>query len=100
MSSVYPPRAQHRLALADHRLSGGIAMDLKVVGAGVGRTGTHSLKLALEQLLGGPCHHMLEILGDPAQVPSWIDAIDGKPTDWSVLDRYVALVDWPGASFW
>jgi len=75
-------------------------MDLKVVGAGVGRTGTHSLKLALEQLLGGPCHHMLEILGDPAQVPSWIDAIDGKPTDWSVLDRYVALVDWPGASFW
>ncbi len=75
-------------------------MDLKVVGAGVGRTGTHSLKLALEQLLGGPCHHMLEVLGDPAQVPGWMDAIDGKPTDWSFLDRYVSLVDWPGASFW
>jgi len=76
-------------------------MDLKVVGAGVGRTGTHSLKLALEQLLGGPCHHMVEVLGDPDhQVPGWMDAIEGRPTDWAFLDRYVALVDWPGASFW
>lgn len=76
-------------------------MGLEVVGAGVGRTGTHSLKLALEQLIGGRCHHMLEILGDPEQVPGWIDAIDGKPVDWSVLlAKYRALVDWPGASFW
>lgn len=76
-------------------------MELKVVGAGVGRTGTHSLKLALEQLLGGPCHHMLEVLGDPDQVPGWIDAIEGRPVDWSaLLVRYRALVDWPGASFW
>ena len=76
-------------------------VELKVVGAGVGRTGTHSLKLALEQLLGGPCHHMLEVLGDPAQVPGWIDAIEGRPVDWSaLLVRYRSLVDWPGASFW
>lgn len=76
-------------------------MSLKVVGAGVGRTGTHSLKVALEQLLGGPCHHMLEILGDPSQAPAWIDAIDGRPVDWSVLPPgYLALVDWPGCSFW
>lgn len=76
-------------------------VELKVVGAGVGRTGTHSLKLALEQLLGGPCHHMLEVLGDPNQVPGWIDAIEGRPVDWSaLLVRYRAVVDWPGASFW
>ena len=76
-------------------------MELEVVGAGVGRTGTHSLKLALEQLLDAPCHHMLEILGDPDQIPAWIDAIEGRPVDWSaILARYGAIVDWPGAAFW
>ena len=76
-------------------------MDVAVVGAGVGRTGTHSLKVALEQLLGGPCHHMLEILGDPAQVPAWTDAIEGRPVDWpAMLARYRAIVDWPGGAFW
>ena len=76
-------------------------MSLQVVGAGVGRTGTHSLKLALEQLLGGPCHHMVEILGNPEQMPGWIDAIEGRPVDWSqLLDGYRSIVDWPGGSFW
>ena len=76
-------------------------MSLKVVGAGVGRTGTHSLKIALEQLLGGPCHHMVEILGDPAQAPGWIDAIEGRPVDWSTMPTgYDSIVDWPGCSFW
>ena len=76
-------------------------MEIAVVGAGVGRTGTHSLKLALEQLLDAPCHHMIEILGDPAQVPAWIDAIEGRPVDWpTMLARYRAIVDWPGGSFW
>ncbi len=74
---------------------------LKVVGAGVGRTGTHSLKLALEQLLGGTCHHMVEVFAHPEEVPVWIDAVEGRPVDWvSLMDRYVAQVDWPGASFW
>jgi hypothetical protein len=76
-------------------------MELMVVGAGVGRTGTHSLKLALERLLEGPCHHMVEVLGNPAQVPSWIDAIEGRPVDWStMLEGYRSIVDWPGGSFW
>ena len=76
-------------------------MALKVVGAGVGRTGTHSLKIALEQLLGGPCHHMLEILGDPSQAAGWTDAIGGTPVDWTTMPAgYVAVVDWPGCSFW
>src|SRR5580704_17328205 len=74
---------------------------LQVVGAGVGRTGTHSLKLALEQLLGGTCHHMVEVFGHPEEVPVWTDAIDGKSVDWGELMKgYTAQVDWPGASFW
>jgi hypothetical protein len=76
-------------------------MALQVVGAGVGRTGTNSLKIALEQLTGEPCHHMFEMFGDPGQIPMWTDAIEGRPVDWSaVLADYGCLVDWPGASFW
>ena len=76
-------------------------MTLRVVGAGLGRTGTHSLKLALEQLLGGPCYHMVEVFGHPEHVPVWRDAVLGKPTDWDALfEGYVATVDWPGASVW
>lgn len=76
-------------------------MALEVVGAGVGRTGTHSLKIALERLLGGRCHHMIEILGDPAQALGWTAAIEGRPVDWSTMPPgYVSLVDWPGCSFW
>ena len=74
---------------------------LKVVGAGVGRTGTHSLKLALEQLLGGPCHHMVEVFAHQEELPIWTAAIDGQEIDWDELMKpYVAQVDWPGASFW
>lgn len=32
-----------------------------VAGAGPGRTGMHSLEVALEQLLGGPSHHLVEV---------------------------------------
>jgi hypothetical protein len=74
---------------------------LQVVGAGVGRTGTHSLKIGLEQLLGGKCHHMIEVIGRPEEVPIWTEAIDGKQIDWNALMQpYTAQVDWPGASFW
>jgi Sulfotransferase domain len=76
-------------------------VELMVVGAGVGRTGTHSLKLALEQLLSAPCHHMIEVLGNPDQIPAWIDAIEGRQVDWSrMLAPYGAIVDWPGGEFW
>jgi len=76
-------------------------VSLKVVGAGVGRTGTNSLKLAFEQLLGGRCHHMYEVIEHPDQIPQWTDAIEGRPVDWStLLAGYSALVDWPGASLW
>jgi hypothetical protein len=76
-------------------------MTLRVVGAGLGRTGTHSLKIALEQLLGAPCYHMLEVLTHPGSVAIWQDAVDGKPVDWpAVMDGYAAAVDWPVVAFW
>jgi hypothetical protein len=76
-------------------------MTLQVVGAGLGRTGTLSLKLALEQLLGGPCYHMLEVFGHPEHVPLWRSAIDGSMPDWDeVFDGYRAAVDWPVGAFW
>jgi hypothetical protein len=76
-------------------------VSVQVVGAGLGRTGTHSLKLALEQLLGGPCYHMIEVFGHPEHVPLWRSAVDGDMPDWeALLAGYVAIVDWPGAAFW
>lgn len=76
-------------------------MALKVVGAGLGRTGTHSLKLGLEQLLGGPCYHMTELFPRPDHLPVWHRAIKGEPVDWDqLLEGFVATVDWPGAAVW
>jgi hypothetical protein len=75
-------------------------MPLQVIGAGLGRTGTMTLKLALERLGFGPCHHMVEILADPAQLPFWNRAADGETMDWEeVYKDYRSTVDWPGASF-
>jgi hypothetical protein len=76
-------------------------MTLQVVGAGLGRTGTHSLKAALEQLLGGPCYHMVEVFGRPDDIPVWHAAVNGDMPDWNVfLSDYRAAVDWPASAFW
>ncbi|MCB9591127.1 MAG: sulfotransferase family protein [Sandaracinaceae bacterium] len=76
-------------------------MTLRIIGAGLGRTGTHSLKLALEQLLGAPCHHMVEVIQNPSQVPGWTAAARGEAVEWSeILSGYAAAVDWPAAAFW
>lgn len=75
-------------------------MGLKVVGVGFGRTGTNSLKLALEQLLGGRCHHMHEVFERPELFGLWTTAAEGRP-DWdAIFDGDVATVDWPAAAFW
>lgn len=77
-------------------------MGLQVVGAGLGRTGTESLKVALERLLGGPCYHMFEIVsGRRDDIPVWLGAVDGVFPVWNeFLGDYRAAVDWPAASFW
>lgn len=76
-------------------------MTLHVIGAGVGRTGTQSLKLALNRLGLGPTHHMEDVIADPRRhVPMWAAAAEGKP-DWdAIFDGYSSAVDWPTASFW
>jgi hypothetical protein len=74
---------------------------MRIVGAGLGRTGTHSLKLALERLLDARCYHMMEVFEHMDHVPTWHAAIRGEPVDWQpVLGGYAATVDWPGAGVW
>jgi len=76
-------------------------MALQVIGAGLGRTGTYSLKLALEQLGFGPCHHMLEVFAHPEQALFWRRAADREPVEWEELFcDYRASVDWPSAHFY
>jgi hypothetical protein len=75
-------------------------MTLKVIGAGYGRTGTMSLKLALEQLGFGPCYHMVEVFQNPQAPLWWIEAAEGRP-DWEkIFAGYNATVDWPNATFY
>lgn len=73
---------------------------MKVIGVGVGRTGTYSLKLAIEQLGLGPCHHMEVVLHNmPIQVPLWAAAVGGR-ADWQAIYKgYESAVDWPTAGF-
>ena len=74
---------------------------MRVVGAGLGRTGTLSLKLALERLLGAPCYHMMEVFTHLDHTSTWTAAYRGEDVDWQpVLGGYAAIVDWPGASLW
>ncbi len=75
-------------------------MPVKIIGAGVGRTGTYSLKLAITQLGMGPCHHMEDVLHNmPVQVPLWAAAAKGQP-DWeAIYQGCQSAVDWPTAGF-
>jgi hypothetical protein len=79
----------------------GADMTLDVIGSGFGRTGTKSLKAALERLGFGPCHHMHEIVVNPDQVVHWQDCAAGRDVDWTkVFVGYRSQVDWPGAHVW
>ncbi len=76
-------------------------MGLDVLGVGFGRTGTLSLKLALERLGFGPCHHMVEMFAHPELAPTFLAAADGKAVDFPALFRdYRSAVDWPAVYFW
>ena len=75
-------------------------MTLSVIGAGLGRTGTLSLKAALEHLGFGPCYHMAELFLHMEHVPLWIRAAEGEDVWDELFDGYVGTVDYPGCSFW
>jgi hypothetical protein len=76
-------------------------MPLSVIGAGLGRTGTLSLKLALERLGLGPCHHMREVFQHARLLRHWQDAAAGRPIEWEeVFAGYRSTIDWPSTHFW
>jgi len=77
-------------------------MTLKVIGAGLGRTGTMSLKLALERLLGAPCYHMTELFEHlDEHTPLWHAAARGEAVEWDqIFADYIAAVDEPAAIQW
>lgn len=77
-------------------------MTLRVIGAGLPRTGTASLKQALELLLGDKCYHMRELPDHPFDLgEDWSHALVGQTPDWEqLLAGYIATVDWPASFFW
>ena len=76
-------------------------MALKVIGAGFGRTGTLSLKSALEKIGFGPCYHMIEVFPRPDHVAMWHRLAFENQIDWDALfEGFQATVDWPSARWW
>ena len=76
-------------------------MSLKIIGAGFGRTGTMSLKYALEMLGFGPCYHMVEVGNNEGHRVHWNEIAFGKKPDWDFLfEHYNAALDWPARHYW
>jgi hypothetical protein len=76
---------------------------MKLIGVGFGRTGTMSLKAAIEEL-GAPCFHMIDlIMGEKKErdLEYWVRIANGEPVDWNeVFEGWEATIDWPGCSRW
>jgi len=74
---------------------------VEVIGAGLPRTGTSSMKAALEQLGFAPTYHMFELMTHPDHLDRWLSALGSGPVDWDrVTQGYRAGVDWPFSYFW
>ncbi|GGC22108.1 hypothetical protein GCM10011371_07190 [Novosphingobium marinum] len=76
-------------------------MALEVIGAGLGRTATFSLKFALEHLGFGPCYHMSEVFARARRdVPLWIEASQGR-ADWdAIFEGFRSTTDYPACTYW
>lgn len=76
-------------------------MSLQVIGVGHGRTGTESMRTALEMLGYAPCIHMMVILSDPDAEKSWRRVIQDDNPDWNaVYQGWTASMDFPGTYYW
>lgn len=74
---------------------------MKIIGAGFARTGTLSLKHALQKLGYAPCYHMDEVFKNPDHMAKWRDLAEGQPVDWEAfLGEYQAGVDFPVSIFY
>lgn len=74
---------------------------LRLINTGLGRTGTTSLKVALERLGYGPCYHMFDIVNDSDRLQQWEEVVcDGQRPDWKMLfDGFTSVVDGPSAVY-
>jgi len=73
---------------------------MKIIGAGFGRTGTMSLKAALNEL-GFPCYHMDEIVLKPQNLRMWAAIADGAAPDFAkIFEGYEATVDYPVCNYY
>jgi hypothetical protein len=76
-------------------------MPLKVIGTGFGRTGTDSMREALNILGFGPCHHMFEVNSSETQKQRWRALAKGASPDWeSLFEGYSSCMDWPSCYYW
>jgi len=76
-------------------------MSIQIIGAGLGRTGTLSLKAALEELGFTKCYHMVEVFTRKDDAQIWDSALRGEPVDWDRLFAgYRATVDLPSCLFY
>ncbi len=73
---------------------------MRLIGAGMPRTGTLSQKVALEMLGLGPCYHMVSVLADLEQAPLWDRAVKGENVWDEIFGGYESTVDWPGGLFY
>lgn len=75
---------------------------MQVIGAGFGRTGTDSIRHALQRLLGGRCYHMKELVARRDHHEAWLRFAESgrQGMDWEALFAdYAATVDWPAANY-
>lgn len=73
---------------------------MEIIGAGFGRTGTNSLKIAIETLGFRPCYHMYEVTQNPSHINFWNKAASNAPVEWiDFFKSYKATVDWPASAF-
>ncbi|GIF74890.1 sulfotransferase family protein [Asanoa siamensis] len=77
---------------------------MRIIGVGFGRTGTRSLRVALERLGAGPCLHMQELsvgAHREREAARWLRAADGETVDWhEMFTGWQSTVDWPACSRW
>lgn len=74
---------------------------MEVVGTSFSRTGTYTLKLALEQLGYGSCYHNYELRKRPNDLTFFSEAYETGTTNWKQLYKaFNAVTDWPASSFW
>ena len=77
-----------------------------LIGAGLPRTGTSSLRIALSHILKGQVHHMQQVLaGGKYEAEFWNKAMDGRVTNKDWQDFYAvrgfrAGVDYPTSAFY